>query len=337
MILFQKNDSKFRALQLALSKLGVSSSAVSGSPIKAPIILIKLIFKRKKPNVYVFRYLNDYSSLLKSFMRLVGEISLVLICKLFKIRIWWLCHNIDNETHSYYKKLTSFRRYLIKKNSELIFTTHHLLIPHAEIILRKKNIHHITLGYLNETVYDNLLEDNIIEKKLISWIEERTGINARFIFVVGSVADKVLHFKYINSLVDLLNQNDNNNTWYAIVVGEKVQQHNMIFNIPSKYLLSKNIIKKYIDFYYRVISDLSISYTLFEASILEKPILTEKIGFLPNIIEYYKLGFIIDRNNIQPFLDEINSDKKMDYNSFLKNNNWEISAQILKKHLYVSI
>lgn len=332
-VLFQKDDSKFRAWQHSLKRLGASSQAVKGSAINSPYVLFKYIVSANKPEVFVFRYLNDYDSAFKSYIRLISEILTVLLCKLFGIRIWWICHNIDKETQSHHHALSRFRRNLIKMVSEYIFATHHLLVPHAVKILGVSNVKSISLGYLEENVYDTLTKEDEVNIALKKWLDERRNQQSKFIFVVGTSAHKVLHFKYVNALVNQLNQEDNLNTWYALVVGEKVESNEHIYNIGSKYLVPSIIIEEYMDYYYRVIDDLSVSYTVYEAAWNKKPILTEMTGFLPEMVSEFNLGYVIDRKKIKEFIEELKMDQVFGFNLFLKNNNWDRSASTFIKCL----
>lgn len=327
MILFQKNDSKFRAIKSNLLKLGVQSKGISGSPLKAPLVLWKLIFSGEKPVVYVFRYLNDYPSLLRTLLRLFSEILVIMTCKLFNIKIWWLCHNVDKETLQFHLKLSALRRHIIKTYSMTIFTTHRLLKEIAKSNLNHKNIKSVSLGYIEEDIYDDMSNELELDNKLLEWLRIRKNKSSKIVFVVGTPVNKALHFERINGFIREMNILDADKQWYGVVVGGPVEDDPNVFNIPYSYSIKKEYVKEYVDYYYRVMDDYSVSYTLFEAATLRKPIITEDVGFLPLLIREYKIGYIFNRNST-PFF--VNGDISIDcsyFESFLNDNNWSLAAK----------
>src|SRR5690606_13593977 len=97
---------------------------------RAPLFLIKQIIK-KKPKAYVLRYLNDYPSFGKTLVRTASEVILILSCILFRIEIFWICHNIDRESDMYHPIMTNFRRKIVSFFSKKIFVTDELLVRKA--------------------------------------------------------------------------------------------------------------------------------------------------------------------------------------------------------------
>lgn len=334
MILFQKDDSKFRALQQTLRDFRIQSLGIDRSAIYAPFIVLNLVLKRRKPRVYVFRYLNDYKSYIRTVLRVSSELLTVLLCKVFNIRIWWICHNVDKETHCHHHTLSNFRRWFIAKSAEVIFTTHRLLIPHAKKFLASQKITNICFGHITEKVYDDLIIDADIEKSLKDWISSRKMKGDKILFLAGTPANKAIHFKRIIPILNKLNECDSVHNWFAIVVGDRVPNNKNVFNIPTRYSVNREIIIQHIDYYFRVIDDLSVSYTIFEAAKLQKPIITENIGFLPQIVEEYNIGHIIDSNDIKSFLDDIESERTYNFGIFLEENNWEAAAKIIASYYY---
>lgn len=330
MIVFQKKDKKFLSWKEELSLLKVNSDAVEGSAIRAPFVLMKLHLQKRSVKVYVFRYLNDYPSLFKTVFRLISELLVLFLAWVFNIRIWWICHNVDKETSTNYPYISGIRRAIISKASVRIFTTNKLLVPYAQELFNTSEVDNISLGFIEGNPIENVAIFSEIDNDLLKWIKSHHSSNARFIFCAGTPERKSLHFSLINSFIDKVNHYDTGYTWYAIVIGALVDSNDYIFNIPTKHFVDKKIIKDYIDFYYRVLDDLSISYTLYEASEYEVPIITEKYGILPEVIEYYKNGLIYDENNIEGFLESIN--KKFDFITFKNENNWKQSAANFYKY-----
>lgn len=333
MILFQKKDKKFKNWQSALSSLGVQSDAFAKSPLLIPYLLLKMCFSAK-PQVFVFRYLNDYPALIKSLLRLFTDCLTIFICKLFKIRIWWILHNIDKETDEYHPKLTQLRRRYLSKNSEILFVTDRILIPVAEQLYPNKKIDSISLGYLESNIY-SLKGNDEKEREIESWLKSiKSKDTNQVIFVIGTEVEKAKHFKKIGQLIEQLNIIDQQNSWYALVIGSQVTSHPNILNFKENMSIPNSFITDYCDYYYRILDDYSVSYTLYEAAHYHIPIITENIGAIPLFVSNYKTGHIIEDDNYSRFVEQIRNDNTYLFKEFLLENNWINSAHTFKKQYY---
>lgn len=329
MILFQNFDKKFESLHVELKKHAIMSHAISGSPLKAPFIIMAALIRGKKLHIYVFRYLNDYPSFFKSALRLLSEVMVIIICRIWGITLWWICHNVDKESHANFPRISLLRRRLVGFYSKRIFTTSHLLNKYAALYFNSSKISNISLGYIQGKVYSDLSDKENTNANLSLWLEKQKMNKCKIIFCVGTLSTKVLHFDLISSLVELLNKADKTYNWRAVVVGVSIPSSPHIYNIQYKHFVSSDIIQKYVDYYYRVMDDLSISYTLYEAAYFKKPTLTERYGFLPEIVSYYDIGFVIDRNDICSFLEWEKVNHEFGFSRFQNENNWREAAKTL--------
>ena len=332
MIVFSHTDDKSKCLKDELITLGIKSDSVkTRHPVLAPFYLLKLLLKRKKIKVYVFRYLNDSESLFIAYLRVISEALIILLSKIFKFKIWWLCHNVDQETNMFYPKLTKIRRYNVVKHSQYIFTTNELLIPKAKQLFKNKKIDSLSLGYI-ENGFLKIKKNEQVEKEIVNWITKRNDGLSKFLFCIGSPANKSIHFKLISSFIDTLNQQSNIVTWYAVVIGDSVEENKFILNIPYKLSINPNIIRKYASFYYRIIDDYSMSYSIFEAAHYKIPIITENYGLLPEIISKYKIGLVIKKRDA--VLSEIEnfSYEQAGFDDFLNDNNWKVAASQIQNY-----
>lgn len=262
---------------------------------------------------------------------MISEVFIILIAKLFKIQIWWLCHNVDRETSMYHPRLTKIRRKNVVKHSKYIFTTNELLIPKAKELFKNKKVDSLSLGFI-ENGFLKIKKNEEIENGLLNWIKEKNDGSSKFIFCIGSPATKSLHFKLINKFMDILNNQSTKFTWYAIVIGDSVNESKYIFNIPYKLSINPSLIKSYASFYYRIIDDYSMSYSIFEAAKFKIPIITENYGLMPEIISKYNIGIVI--NNHKNIISKIESFSAIDANfdGFLKDNNWSVAAKKIKQY-----
>jgi len=330
MIVFQQNDKKIEHLINALSSIRIKAKGVSSSMILTPFFTIKMILRGEKPEVYVFRYINDRKSFFFTFLRYFSEILQILICKKFNIKIWWLCHNIDKETKLYHPTINKLRRKAVKKAAIRIFTTNRLLIPKAKEVFPNKRVDALSFGYMEGKFSESIAENDETDKEIISWINQRKNDKSKFIFCVGSPAKKSIHFKHITKFIEVINSNSDYN-WYAIVIGNSVQKTTMLYNVSHRHFLPSTIISKYADYYYRIIDDYSISYSVFEAVHYRVPIITESYGILPTIVEQYNIGIVVDNYKVAEKHIINHNITESNFIEFEKENNWKTAANKIKE------
>ncbi|WP_299153171.1 hypothetical protein [uncultured Christiangramia sp.] len=331
MILFQHNDRKVMSLIKELKKYNIESGGVEvRHPILTPFYLLHQLIKGRKIKVYVFRYIGDSNHFVLAIIRFLSDLLIVLISKVCNIQIWFLCHNVDKETTTFFPGIIKLRRNLIARYSSLILTTNKLLIPKARSIFPNKLIDSISLGYIENGALD-LDEDKEIENQILEWIFQKKDQKSKFVFCIGAPAKKSLHFTLISDFIDKINLVSEDN-WYAIVVGKQVEKNNFIYNIPFKCVLNKNFIKNYADYYYRVINDFSMSYSTYEAVHYKIPTITENYGILPQLINNYNIGLVVNSSNLD--FKQIGNFKFEDagFDAFELENNWSISADKINEY-----
>lgn len=336
MIIFAHCDDKSLLIIEELKKLNIEADVIKAKhPVLTPFYLLKLLMQGKKIKVYVFRYLNDSNSFILAVLRLVSEAFTILLLKIFNINIWWLCHNIDKETAMFFPKLSRIRRKNVVKFSSLIFTTNELLIHKAQEFFPGKTIDSLSLGYIDNG-FQKIRREQKNDLEILEWIKSRKDSTSKFIFCIGSPAKKSLHFKLIHNFIEKLNVKSKY-AWYAIVIGAEVEAGEYIYNIPYKLSIDLNIIKNNANFYYRVIDDYSMSYSIYEAAQLRIPIITEDYGIMPNIINEYKLGVVIESyDDLSQKIESYNFNEE-NFAEFINENNWTVTAEKIKNHYDVII
>ena len=314
----------------SLSNYNINGQSISGSPLKTPFYILKRILTKEKPKVYVFRYLNDYNNIVKTILRFSSEFLTILICRVFHIRIWWILHNIDKETHQYYPKITNLRRKFLSQNAQLIFTTDKLLMEYAKQLFPKNKVASISLGYSDENIY-TLKDCDSINEKIKEWLESIDKSKSKIIFCIGTKTAKSIHFNRINNFIIDINECDKTNQWYALVVGSKVKEHPNIFNLSNNYNITANLVKEYCDFYYKVMDDYSMYYTVYEACHFKIPILTEDFGILPQVLKHYNIGEVCDDIGMNKIVMNKNK-KNYQFTEFLEKNNWNVAAKTFSEY-----
>ncbi|TDY02685.1 hypothetical protein [Thiohalophilus thiocyanatoxydans] len=345
MYIFQKNDTKYRAWSKGLDEYGIETTAITGSPIKAPLLILWMIIKKKPINGYIFRYLNDYPSLPKTIVRLLSELATILLVKIFGGHVIWIAHNVDKESSCHYKTLTNIRRLCIKNAATCIFVTDPLLLKYAQKeISDTKNIDWTCFGRPSDLPVNR---ETLKVQDAIRSLRYKLELNnpEKKVYIglcVSSPSTKCIHFLTVSNFVDRYNH-------AGVIVGvvvvgaiglihdERFQwARNEIINHEHIVLLDETIsvreqyLKNDIDFFYRALDDLSVSYSVYVSASIRKPIVTEEGTFLAEMIDCYELGGVSplkssceNENWLETLLKSWQPEKS---EKFLDDRNWNVAA-----------
>lgn len=346
MIYFLNTDFKYKAWALSLKQLGFSVEANNKSYPYNILYVIGLYVKRVRVDSIVFRYLNDRTTLLRTLLNLLTDIIVVLVSKMKNVKIFWIAHNVDRESKIRYGKISSIRRYLINKYSDKIFVTDPLLIKYTY----KHGIATNKLDWISFGVPDNS-KPKVINKKneeLVAIVRNykaslHNSLLNKKVFLgicVTSPMAKFYHFLFANKLVQ---QNSSNNYQLALVLigrfpegdkfdeaKQKVKENEFILHIDENFPVHEKLLENEIDFFYRTVNDISVSYSVYVAASLGKPILTDNYGFLSEMVTAYNLGMVIpiDENKKVDLIANFILTWDSSYSEeFLKNHSWKIGAE----------
>jgi hypothetical protein len=205
MYVFQKFDEKYELWADALHRLGVETAAVRGSPIHAPVHLLRHVLGKRRPRVYVFRYLNDYPSTAKTLLRFLSEVTVIAGMKAIRGRILWIAHNVDGESDRYHPRISALRRRMVSRVADSILVTDPLLIPHAQRTFpRARQIDWVCFG---QPRHAEQTEDTVCvqeaARQLRGRLEERWA--GREVYVglcVSSPGTKYTHFLHVCDFVE---------------------------------------------------------------------------------------------------------------------------------------
>lgn len=341
-ILVQGNDFKTMQIGKELKKRGIKLIPIGSSPIKLPLYIIMYLLKYGRPSAVIYRYLNDYPSFVKTIIRTLSEIVGVIITFALNIKMVWICHNVDRESHMYYPVLTSFRRWIFKYFSKKILVTDPLLVKYAKrhFPKQKSKIDNITFGtYLG--VNKSSSAQKVVEtiKEFVHFHNgEKT--NDLYGFVAGNINWKTSQFAKVPEMIDEAEKRGYNLKF--IVIGPigsfltkndkklylKLKEDSRILFLDGYHELDLDQISIYVDFYWRVYLDLSTPATIYESAYYKKPIVTQKKGFLGEAVSTYSLGYVVNSNytNLPSILNEIPKWNPIGAETFLKTHNWEKAA-----------
>mgnify|MGYP001133971169 CR=1 FL=1 len=351
-ILFQKNDEKARMWSQALHARGVRACGLDGSPIMMPVKLAGVILRHGRPSAFFFRYLNDYPGIIRTLLRAVAELSVLLICKLARIQVCWICHNVDRESVEAYPRITRFRRRVLAASAQKIYVMDALLIPHAQKILHRwsDRLDFLTFGEPEPRVLsprDREQNARVLEFCSACRSAVRPGRRVLIGLCVGNVEGaKYAHFEAVPALIAAAS--DLGVDLFMVVAGDlerssavsrsllgKLESHPNVLFFPSEFVVDERKLAGQIDFLWRGYRDLSVAYTLYVGAAARLPVLALSMGFVGEAVEFYGLGATVksDFSDLGAALARLTRWNSDCCTEFLATHSWEIAADRILANL----
>lgn len=341
------DDDKTQYLKYHGIKVGVDFIVPQVKKTLFPLYLLYEILLNNKPDALIVRYLNDKKSFIYSFCVFISNYVTFSLSKIFNIKIIWFCHNIDKETIEYHPRMISLQRWFLAKYSKRIYVMDKLLIDVAnkQFPDSTNKIDYISFG-VRESNYRRV--DELRDDLIITSIKEirKKDDNAIIGFCPTNFGSKYLHIDYASELIESSRMRGFN--LYIILVGNLKKYLSEHDEIKNKIYSNKHIIiidefvdydafqvSSLIDFYWRGLSDQSISYSLYEAATQKLPTLSLNVGFVGRAVKYYNLGSVVDldmRNVGNAIFDIINWDSN-NADKFLSSHSWDSSVKKIKEIL----
>jgi len=345
-VLIESSDEKSSNWSAELQKLGIASWAIHDSPALTPFVLMKTVVLGKRPSAVFFRYLNDYRSLPKTVARTLSEIGGLLICGFFSVRVFWICHNVDRETKRYHPALSEFRRQMFAKAAERIFVMDEGLVPFAKSVFpaHAAKIDFLCFGPPSMQRVSSVTETFL--KEVLDFIDQRRCLalanGQRFLSFscIGRPGDKYDHFRRARDLVREAGRLGFSVA--GIVVGPFIagkyddggepffgldREPAILFRGDYIPLDEVDFLDSF-DFMWRGYRDWSMSYTLYKAAAMRKPVLAIDTGFVGPAVRLYGLGAVVreDFSDLGPALASIERWDPSAADEFLKSHTWEQAA-----------
>lgn len=346
-ILMQDNDDKVEQWAGGARKLGVTIAPMAKSPIFIPYYVFHYwLSRRQRPQAVVLRYLNDYPNIAKTVARALSEFLVVLMCILGKIRLVWICHNVDRETREYYPNITRIRRRLVSKAAETILVTDPLLVSHAQQVFSTEchKIDYVTfgpsLGDIGKPI-DHSATQRIIE--FLKARKQRFGNKMLAGLAIGRANDKTIHFQFCQQLIEAAKRIGQ--PLVLVVVGpigeylkeldpgayQYLHTADQVLFLDEYLAIDEEKVAGYIDFFWRGYRDLSVPYSLYHAVLLRIPMLVLDVGFLGEVVSRESLGATVkkDFSNLREALGLIRTWTPDKATAFLGDHNWVTSTKRL--------
>lgn len=225
----------------------------------------------------IFRYMNSDKSLSTDIKY---TLLVVLICTFrffFRIRIYWVLHNIDAETVDLFPWLTRIRRCSLMWASTKVFLTDAFF--KERFFSANNKVEAISFGpKLDGDVSSKNLKQIIRLKKKYDLVA----------LCLGAPGDKYVHFERLTMLSKYAADN-------GLSIAFILPKHTSPPGIHCLHIdelnIDEKIIAPYVNFIYRINNDLSMPYTIYAACDAKIPIVTAKGFFTFDIIENYGIGF----------------------------------------------
>lgn len=348
MLMFQKQDGKYRSWAQALHARGVRTAAVRGSPLRAPIELLRLMISRQPLHGYVFRYLNDYPSLLKSLARFLAELSVIALVRARGARLFWIAHNVDRESAAHHPRISRMRRHLVSRAADVVFVVDPLLEDAArEHIGNVKRLSWLCFGRPDKSVLGEgtgRVRDAI--ENLRQDLRRRTPTGKVYVgLCVSAASTKCLHFLTVRAFIDACTSE--HIAVGVVVVGALGQIRDPRFQsardglardervvlIDEAIPVQEDSLADRVDFFYRALDDVSVSYTVYVAAAVRKPLITEDGNFLAQMVRHYELGAVVTpavRSTPDWLSQSLDSWKQEAADRFLECRTWDIAAERLQ-------
>ena len=335
---------KAKAWKAHLSLEGINVILLNSNPFLLPL---RLFYKaiRENVSVFVFRYLNDYSSLFKSALVFVCFVATLVLCRAFNIRVVWLCHNINSETNNHFPRITDIKRRMLLRIASEFAVTSPLLKAHFELFFGKK------ARFVFPIQSDWDAKNKAGSKELIqNTLDYRDrylkGTSVRIGLCVTSVADKCAHFVKYREILDTFNKERinvvivfvgdftrYNDVDYVASLIKDQRQDLLVFD--RKIDFDERTVAASFDFIYRSLSDISFSQSFYNSAFVGVPLLTNDVGLGAEIVRKYKVGYVFSSKDLSSNkVDDFIGSLSCDWSSFL--NDHDLSTCLKEFKLWVN-
>lgn len=350
LVLIHLADEKSAAWRAAGSRLGMDLRAVRGPvALFVPLVLWNVLTLRK-PIACVFRYVNDARWRWLSSIRELGEVFALATCRLLRVRVVWICHNVDRETVMTWPRGIERRRRRLARRAERVLATDPLLVPAVARVFPEaaERLGSVTFGPPPSPPEREDVE--AATKRILAFFRDRgvarrgTGSPPRegtlAVLVVGAANEKTLHFPLLPALLDVIEESGQRAV--AAVVGPIggylrrsepetygfLQSDPRVLFIDRYQRLDEERLAPWVSFYFRTYGDQSVPLTVYHAAARGIPLLVGDEGFVPVLVKAHRLGAVVARDlaDLPAALGELARYDPADPARFLAAQNWHTGA-----------
>lgn len=317
-------------------------------------VISQSIFSKSSEVIVIQRYLNDYPNYTKSLLLLVIDFLYINYLNVRGIELWWICHNLDKESHAYHPKIIRCRRHLILNSATMVLVTDPQLEKYARLLFRK---YKVTIKSICFGPYNHNLDIHAYPKtstvslngtwsyKSISSIDlfkilaqEKAKVD--YIgYCGGAVLNKKKYLEFLPDLIEKSNKQGLNLT-VLVISNLKRPMDEILYDYLLKSpqvvfvnsLMDINLfdLADYLDFYWTGYDDISIPYSIHAASTTHIPTISLNMGVIPLILRNYCIGFTVNKqlSNLKEVFEDINK-HKFSFAEFSAEHQWNSFEKLL--------
>lgn len=345
MILIVSKDAKTELWSASAIKMKLGNLVqLKGSPIYLPLMIVyhRLIIGRF--HAVCFRYLNDYPSIMKTIIRTISEIIAVYLCRIFRVKVLWICHNVDRESAEFYPRLTLFRRKLLLRHADVVFFTAEELKKLGTKMLpylpRKASV--VSFGGPPIITSVDRKNCNDFKFRVNDWLKRQKNADRMIGLWIGDVSPKkVAGLESIVSICTsetrmcggvsmiLIGRNFNSLAREQPEIVQKIKNAENIFLDDSGFDFHPDCWPEFVDFVIKPFYDLSIPLTVSYSVYARLPFLAFSNTFLGDFVEKSNIGVAVPTNVSGLEIVERLNDSSFDFEEFEGLVNWDLGAESL--------
>jgi hypothetical protein len=267
--------------------------------------MVEMLCTSKAMDVLIFRYQNNPPKLLAAIAVSIVLTLLLIKASLFRMKVVWICHNVDQDTQPHFKWIERYRRTILVQRSDLVFVLDPLFVIHCE----SANAIPITFGpkYGGSTAP----ETTSLIRRLSAQVD-------RVVLIAGEDGGKYKAFERIPEI-------HRHFSCLGLRVGfvtagmaperlfpRTIEKDLLRINEPN---LRESDLTGIVDYIYRENADISMPYTVYAAATAGIPVVTQDGSLLAKILLREKIGLTLG-------MLAINRPLTFDFGNFLSRHKW---------------
>lgn len=275
--------------------------------------LLHVLRSARRGDVVIFRYQNNKPSLPATLVQAALVLLTVARTRLARITLVWICHNVDQDTSIYFKRIERLRRAALMRFADVVLVLDSAFLPYvarhdARVISFGEKRDGAVLGENRARIA--ALADNVDRLILIAGQDNRKYKSfARIPEVAARFAEEQLQAGFIVAGMDP----DRRFT-------PQIEARLLRIDEPN---LRESELTAHVDFIYRENADISVPYTIYAAATAKIPVLTRRGNILERILQREGIGMCLDE-------DIVTKERRYDFVGFLERNKWDSLSKTLR-------
>ena len=344
--LFAHEDFKSAGWSDELRQLGAEGMSLGDGYGRRLRCLLPGFWRRRCADVYVFRYLNDWPSLPRSIALLGRDAFTLFVCWVTGVRVLWIMHNVDRETRAWHPGISRLRRAMVARFARRVLVAD----PWLQEAALARGIPRERLGWIcfGAPQWPGVDARNEALARQIRDFRTRLTQRARRVVLGLAVSDDARKKTHYLNAPDTVGALEDGTVVAMLLIGRypqgeeferartRAHENEYLQVLDETIAVNERFLAPLFDFFYRSMNDLSVPFTAYVASSLEKPLITRAQGALGRIVEREQLGGVLrEQDPVPPQIVAIVDQFRADgCQRFLDRRSWKRGAQVLVDAAY---